>query len=663
MARSSLEEEPKPSTSTGHFNTIKPCEHQEEYVDFSSDDSLQDPNYQPLGNDDSSASSIGEQSVSYQIPPNKSQSVTSLYVLKKDKKLKRNTGLAYTTLKGKIIPGRKMKELTTCRMKCKERIPIFERTSVFEEYWNLGSYSKRSAFMASLIEIEEKGTVRIRVSNPDKQKFRTKTYKYFLTIDGKRQPICRGCLLKILDESDNFIKTVALKKRSSIAGIDTDDMRGRHIPKHKISDAKREEIKTHILSFPTYESHYSRKKTSKKYLPSHLTLQKMYELYKEAHENPTSIKIYSQEFHKLKLSFKKPHVDTCFTCDKFLMKIKLSQDEQIKTELISQHEDHKILADQAYDEKKLDTQLSKNDNTVQTYTFDLQQCLPTPSLRSSVAFYKRQLWTYNLTVHDNKTGKAVCYIWYETIAARGANQIASCLYKHLQTFLPPTTKHVIFYSDTCSGQNRNSHVSSMFTWALQHIAVDKIDHKFMIPGHSHLEVDTDHGIIEKKKKRTELQIYHPHDWSQLIKTSSRNFQIFEMKLTDFLDFSSLLKNSLVLRNKDTDGQQFKWLEKRWLRYEKEFGRILFKDTLDRELPFRTLNLVRKGACTPIPNIPVISSHPLPISKEKKDDLISILSLIPDIFHNFYLELPTAQNMRNTDPDIAEDEEEIEYQCS
>lgn len=41
----------------------------------------------------------------------------------------------------------------------------------------------------------------------------------------------------------------------------------------------------------------------------------------------------------------------------------------------------------------------------------------------------------------------------------------------------------------------------MFTWVLQkHRAIKTIDHKFMIPGHSHLEVDTDHGIIEKKKE-------------------------------------------------------------------------------------------------------------------------------------------------------------------
>lgn len=235
-------------------------------------------------------------------------------------------------------------------------------------------------------------------------------YKYFFSIFGKREPICRGCLLKTLGESDNFIKSVALKKRSSLGGTQLDDNRGKSIPKHNISDENRQVIKEHILSFPSYESHYTRKSTSKKYLPSHLTINKMYNLFCENRDKPPSIKIYNQEFHKLGLSFKKPRADTCYMCDRYKMQIQLSQDSQTKAELLAQHNEHKAAADQAYSRKKIDTQMCKNDSSVQVYTFDLQQCLPTPALTSSVAFYKRQLWAFNLTVHDNKTGKAVCYI-------------------------------------------------------------------------------------------------------------------------------------------------------------------------------------------------------------------------------------------------------------
>lgn len=651
------EEEPMPSTSSCHTGGM--VIHRE--MDFSSDDSVLDPHFElPEAAADSSTSSDmsthpdtdlrGDNPHAPESSPKKSIRIT-----KQEKKIKRNTGQSYKTLKGKTVSSRSMKELGTCRMKCKDRMSLNDRQAIFKEYWQMGTYLKRSTYMASLMEIHDKATHRQRTLYPDQQKNRLKTYKYFLLIHGKREPICRGCLIKTLGESDNFIKTVAMKKRSSVGGTQTDDNRGKTIPKHKISNEKRQEIKEHILAFPSYESHYTRKTTSKKYLPSHLTINKMYNLFCENCDNPPSVKIYSQEFHKLGLSFKKPRADTCYTCDKFKMQIQLCQEEQVKTELIAQHEHHKIAADQAYEKKKCDTQVNKNDSTVQVYTFDLQQCLPTPALSSSVAFYKRQLWTFNLTVHDNKTGKAVCYVWYETIAARGANQIASCLFKHLKTYVPENTKHVIFYSDTCGGQNRNSHVSSMFTWALQKLDIDIIDHKFMVPGHSHLEVDTDHSIIEKKKKKTDLQIYHPHDWIQLIRSSSKKFEVVEMHSSDFLDFSSLLKGALVLRYKDVEGRQFKWLDKKWLRYNSEFGVISYKDTLDTDCQFFQLNLKRRISAIP-DTIPVISVEPLPISKEKKDDLISLLSLIPDVFHRFYLDLPTVNNIPNTDPDIIDSDE-------
>ncbi|CAH2088522.1 unnamed protein product [Euphydryas editha] len=118
-----------------------------------------------------------------------------------------------------------------------------------------------------------------------------------------------------------------------------------------------------------------------------------------------------------------------------------------------------------------------------------------------------------------------------------------------ETYVSENTKHVLFYSDTCGGQNRNSHVSSMLTWALQKLDKDVIDHKFMVPG----PTTWNHSITKKKKKKTDLKIYHPHDWIQLIRPSSQKFEVVEMRSSDFLDFSSLFKDALVLRYKDVDG--------------------------------------------------------------------------------------------------------------
>ena len=46
------------------------------------------------------------------------------------------------------------------------------------------------------------------------------------------------------------------------------------------------------------------------------------------------------------------------------------------------------------------------------------------------------------------------YVWDETVGSRGSQEISACITKHIQSRCS-NAKHVVMYSDTCTGQNRN----------------------------------------------------------------------------------------------------------------------------------------------------------------------------------------------------------------
>ncbi|CAG4990278.1 unnamed protein product [Colias eurytheme] len=86
------------------------------------------------------------------------------------------------------------------------------------------------------------------------------------------------------------------------------------------------------------------------------------------------------------------------------------------------------------------------------------------------------------------------------------------------------------WSDSCAGQNRNLMVVMAYMWILhKHPQLKIINHKFMLKGHTHMEVDQIHSQIEKKKKQLKtMQIAIPRDWSQFIRTCGgrRTFNVY-----------------------------------------------------------------------------------------------------------------------------------------
>lgn len=178
-------------------------------------------------------------------------------------------------------------------------------------------------------------------------------------------------------------------------------MRGKHPPKHKISEIALQRVKNHIESFPRIESHYCRKRTRRQFLHADLSISKIYELYREyCEENQqpidvkfgSYIKIFNTQYN---LSFFKPKKDTCRVCEKYK---NLTEEE--KTSEKHDYQLHIKNKDLARLEKEADKTKAKNDVTYKSFTFDLQAVLYSPCSNVSSYYYTHKMCTYNLTVND-----------------------------------------------------------------------------------------------------------------------------------------------------------------------------------------------------------------------------------------------------------------------
>jgi len=567
-------------------------------------------------------------------------------------KHKRNSGMEYMTNKGKIVLGRKCIPLSKCRADCKNKIDLELQDKLFTNYWSMKDYNKRVSYIYGLITSSNKKTQSKKECTPEKQKNRVKNFHYFVPKDGILISVCKICFLKIFGETAKFTRTICSKKVNSPVSHCTPDKRGRAEPHNKITPEVLKCVLDHINQLPSYESHYCRQETSKKYLPPYFTLQLAYNNYLKTVENPVSRSIYVKYFKLAGLKVKNPKKDTCSYCDR--LKIQISNtncSNEQKIILTNQQTQHHAEAEEAFNSKRNDISTSVENTCV--ITFDLQQCLPTPSLESSVAFYKRQLWTYNFTVHNTVSSKAVCYIWNETIAKRGANDIGSSLFHYLKS-LPSNISHVTMYSDCCPRQNKNSIIMAMCIYFLEHQEnIKTIDHKFMVPGHSRMECDSDHARIEKARKRYPFPINHPHDWAKLISWAGKDkFTVVEMKQNDYFDFNSLLKSKYQIK-KNEAGNAFVFRDVKWLRYTKQNNTMVqYKTSLKIEDNFINLNMARRRVKSSL--LPQAYSKILAISDEKKKRSSFPTNLIPDVYHHFYKSLESKTDVQ--DPIISSEDD-------
>lgn len=564
--------------------------------------------------------------------------------IQKNKRLK---GKEYINYKGCVKP-QKQPKLGPCRClnKCHTKIPQERQLQIFNEFYNLESTNMQSSFLFTTIKVCDKQ--RSYSNNFDSRRQKSRIY-CFLDSNGTEKKVCKEFFQNTLQVSAGKIDRVLKNKGQECTP--PIDRRGKTPSINKTSLENIAEIKAFIEQFPAYESHYAlHKSTNRKYLAPDLNINIMYSMYIKQVKNPVSNfvfrKIFNEQFN---LSFHPPVSDSCRKCDAYNIKIKAAQTEALKANLNQELELHQRKASSARTGLQYDTELAKNNpEDITVITFDLMKTLPTPLLSTGICYYKRQLWTYCFGIHNMGNNDAYMFLWDESVASRGPQEIGSCILYFLKRFV--TTEHLIMYSDQCGGQNRNIKLSVLCQYIVSspEYTVKKIDHKFLVSGHSYLPCDQDFGLIEKQKKCFP-NIFIPKDWNNVILAARKKnpFKIICMDKNDFFSTNNLEKN-ITHRKIDIDKSKVEWLKIQWLRFFSEMPfKIFFKYSNNEIVQFNELDL-QKRTSTLIGNLDLLYPNGNSINPLKKKDLVSLLDYVPPIYHEFYNSLKTNILINNID---------------
>lgn len=563
----------------------------------------------------------------------------------------------------------------SCRCKCYNRIDIGDRNEINKRFQSFDTKNEQDAYLSSLISVENVKRRRVRkkpnttahikeVQNSGEESFendgevdstktsktprlRDKQFKYRINTSSQTYEVCQNAFLGIHGIKQSRVRrlTSLLKENKS-----PKDQRGKQKPGNAKSPETILKIIQHINSFPRKQTHYASR--VREFLNEKLDITKMFSLFKELHpEEPVNYYYYLKVFREhFSLTFGRPQVDTCLTCEEMAVKLKSKElNETAKRVVAAEKIIHARRAKKFYSKKQELLRLYQNDDSVAVISIDYMQNLSLPQVPIQSAFYLRQLTVNCFCIHNEKTGEATMFLYHEGIGGKGPNEVCSFLKMYLsdeQNVSKEVTKLFIF-SDGCGGQNRN-HTVVRFFCALAKTQFSEIHHYLPIRGHSFLSCDRDFAVVKRVIKRYD-RVYSVREYMRFIIAAANNnrFRVCLVKASDILDFKRwwiayYKKNTLSIESMGknvpkNDKRSFKISTYREFYYSQKLPGVikarnfidgLLEDTFD-------LNVNSK---TPTPlQFPKNIANPtgVPINKNKIEDLKQFAQYIPPRYMKFY----------------------------
>ena len=181
---------------------------------------------------------------------------------------------------------------------------------------------------------------------------------------------------------------------------------------------------------------------------------------------------------------------------------------------------------------------------------DLQKVMLCPRLPGlKKAFFCIRLVAFNesFVPVGTKHWKALGVLWHEGIAGRSAAEVAGTFINVVRSSRLRDYKHITFWADNCSGQNKNWYLFSALIKEINILGgnAETITIKFFEPGHTFMLADSFLAQVEKGiKKKIKLQ-----DYQDLVDIVNEKGEAMELKFNIFFDIKKEVSQGKYASNK------------------------------------------------------------------------------------------------------------------
>ena len=95
----------------------------------------------------------------------------------------------------------------------------------------------------------------------------------------------------------------------------------------------------------------------------------------------------------------------------------------------------------------------------------MNQMAPKFAKQPNALYHSNKVTIYNFGVYDHSLDLLICFLYDETIASKGSNEVVSLLFQVFAELANNGAKYIFLSCDNCSKENKNYLLFVFLTWA------------------------------------------------------------------------------------------------------------------------------------------------------------------------------------------------------